>query len=73
MVEADEQAHGHGPLFWMAVAAGAALGVFGALWVVHRRNPVERMNRLLRRCQDRIGNIESSLAELESSLQPPAV
>ena len=63
--EDDEQA----AWLWVAGAAGLALGVAGIFWLVRYRDPVHRMNRLLRRCQERINSIESSLSDLESSFQ----
>ena len=55
---------------WIAAAVGAAVGVIGVVSLLRRRNPVRRMNRILRRCEDRIHSLETSLAEIESSLQP---
>jgi hypothetical protein len=63
----------HYAWLWVAAAAGLALGVAGVVWFLRYRDPVTRMNRLLRRCQERITGIEASLSELESAFQscPP--
>ena len=53
---------------WLAVAVGAALGAVGVVYLFRHRDPAFRMDRLLRRCEDRIHNIESYLAQLESTL-----
>lgn len=55
---------------WVALTIGAAVGAFGLVYLLLRRNPTHRLDRLLRRCEDRIHNIEGSLAELESTLSP---
>jgi hypothetical protein len=52
---------------WMAVAAGAALGTAALVWLVWYGDPARRMERLLRRCQERITDIEESLGQLEAS------
>jgi hypothetical protein len=51
----------------MAVAAGAALGTAALVWLVWYGDPARRMERLLRRCQERITDIEESLGQLEAS------
>lgn len=53
---------------WMAVAGGAALGAAALVWLVWYRDPGRRMERLLKRCQERISDIEDSLGQLEASL-----
>lgn len=58
----------HRQYLWMAVAAGAALGTAALVWLVWYRDPARRMQRLLRRCQERITDIEESLDQLEASL-----
>jgi hypothetical protein len=56
----------HHAWLWVATAAGLALGVAGVVWYLRYRDPGRSMERLLRRCQDRITGIESSLSDLES-------
>jgi hypothetical protein len=56
---------------WVGIAAGVALGVVGVAYLVNQTDAPRRMERLLRRCEDRINNIEGSLAGLESSLNSP--
>jgi hypothetical protein len=70
MSEAEQDNDSHNAWLWVAAAAGLALGVTGAVWLVRYRDPVRRMNRLLRRCQERINGIEASLSDLESALGP---
>ncbi len=53
---------------WIGIVAGLAVGVVGALYLIRHNDAAHRMDRLLRRCEDRIHNIEASLADLESSL-----
>lgn len=66
----SEETDGRNSLLWVALAAGAALGAIGVAYLFWERNPSHRLDRLLRRCEDRIHNIEDSLADLESSLSP---
>ena len=61
----DEEHHAW---LWVATAAGLALGVAGVVWYMCYRDPSRSMERLLRRCQDRITGIESSLSDLESAV-----
>jgi hypothetical protein len=51
-------------------AAGRAAGAAGVMFVLRQVDAPHRVERLLRRCEDRIHNIESSLSDLESSLNP---
>jgi len=53
---------------WVAAAAGLALGVAGVVWWLRYRDPVRSVERLLRRCQERITDIESSLSDLETAV-----
>ena len=53
---------------WIGIAAGVALGTAGVFYLLQRTNAPRRMEKLLRRCEDRILNIESALTGLESSL-----
>ena len=55
---------------WIALAAAAAFGAFAVVYFL-QRNPTYRLDRLLRQCEERIGDIEGSLAQLESTLSPP--
>ena len=55
---------------WVGIAAGVALGVAGVAYFVHKTDAPHRMEKLLRRCEDRIHGIEDSIAGLESSLGP---
>lgn len=64
----EEGAHKRQMALWLALVLGVAGGVAGAIYLVRRNDAAHRMNRLLRRCEGRIHNIESSLAELESTL-----
>lgn len=68
---ASEETNDSQSWLWLAVAAGAVLGAVGIAYLFWERNPTYRLDRLLRRCEDRIHNIEDSLTELESSLVPP--
>ncbi len=56
---------------WLALVLGVAGGVAGVIYLLRHNDASHRMDRLLRRCEGRIHNIESSLAELESSLGSP--
>ncbi len=49
---------------WGAVAAGVVLGAVGLVWLMQYRKPDRSMDRLLRRCYDRLEDIETSLATL---------
>ena len=49
---------------WSAVAAGVVLGAVGIVWLMQYRKPDRSTERLLRRCYDRIEDIETSLAAL---------
>ncbi len=53
---------------WIAAVAGAAVAAAGLAFLLRFRDPGYRMDRLLRRCEGRIGDVETSLAELEESL-----
>jgi hypothetical protein len=46
---------------WLVVAATAALGTFALICILRYRDPKRRMDRILRRCQERIEDIETSL------------
>ncbi len=50
---------------WMAVAAGAAAATAALVWMMWQRSPTQRTERLLRRCQRRITDIEESLGRTE--------
>ncbi len=65
----SEQAEEHQTWMWLVLAAGAALAAFAVAYYL-QRNPSYRLDHLLRRCETRIHNLESSLAELESTLAP---
>jgi hypothetical protein len=54
---------------WMAVAAGAVAGALTAIWLAQYRKPDRSMDRLLRRCSDRLDTIEESVTALISSPQ----
>ncbi len=49
---------------WGAVAAGVVLGAIGIIWFMQYRKPDRSMDRLLRRCYDRLEDIEDSLSSL---------
>ncbi|MBN1459296.1 MAG: hypothetical protein JXA57_07155 [Armatimonadetes bacterium] len=53
---------------WVGLAAGAAAGAVAVMLVLRQVDAPHRVERLLRRCEDRIHNIEGSLSDLESSL-----
>ena len=55
---------------WGAVAAGAILGAVGIIWLMQYRKPDRSMDRLLRRANDRIEDIETTLAALTESPAP---
>ena len=52
----------------LAVVAGAALAALGAAYLLRRRNPIRSVDRLLRRCEERIQELESAVVGLESVL-----
>jgi hypothetical protein len=56
----------HAAWVWGAVAAGVVLGAVGVLWLTQYRKPDRSMDRLLRRCYDRLEDIEASIAGLLS-------
>ncbi len=60
--ETDDQ--DHAAWLWMAVAAGAVAGAVAAIWLVRYRKPDRSMDRLLRRCSDRLDDIEASVTNL---------
>jgi hypothetical protein len=53
---------------WLAVVAGAGLVALGATYLLRRRNPIRSVDRLLRRCERRIQDLESAVIGLESAL-----
>ncbi|UCC67719.1 MAG: hypothetical protein JSV79_11460 [Armatimonadota bacterium] len=53
---------------WIAAVAGAAGAVAGVFYFLRYRDPGYRMDRLLRRCEARIDDVEGSLAKLEQSI-----
>ncbi len=53
---------------WIGIAAGVALGAAGVAYLFRQGDAGHRMDRLLRRCEDRIKHIQSSLSDLESTL-----
>ncbi len=62
--KAESQKHDSAVWVWSAVAAGMVLGAVGVIWLMQYRHPDKSMDRLLRRCHDRLEDIESSLATL---------
>lgn len=66
----ESPAKGGNSWLWVAVAAGAALSTAAVIWLLWYGDPAHRMDRILRRCQDRIGDIEEALSEMETSLRP---
>lgn len=66
--DCDMHEDDHHAWLWVAVAAGLALGVAGVVWYTRYRDPALSMERLLRRCQERITGIETSLSELEGAV-----
>jgi|WetSurMetagenome_2_1015567.scaffolds.fasta_scaffold224563_3 hypothetical protein len=52
------------PWVWGAVAAGVVLGAVGVVWLLQYRKPDRSMDRLLRRCYDRLEDIEASVTSL---------
>lgn len=72
MTDSDAKRDDRTSWWWVAVAAGAALSTAAAIWLLWYGDPAHRMDRILRRCQDRIGDIEEALSDLEVSLRPRA-
>jgi hypothetical protein len=64
----EESAHKRQTVLWLALVLGVAGGVAGLIYLLRHTDAAHRMDRLLRRCEGRIHNIESTLAELESTL-----
>jgi hypothetical protein len=64
----EESAHKRQVALWLAVVLGVAGAVAGTVYLLRHNDAAHRMDRLLRRCEGRIHNIEGSLAELESTL-----
>ena len=62
-----EEEEGHAWI-WLAAVGGAALAAVGLVYVLRARDPGYRMDRLLRRCEARIDDVETSLAQIEQSL-----
>ena len=62
-----EEEEGH-TWIWLAAVGGAALAAVGIVYVLRARDPGYRMDRLLRRCEARIDDVEVSLAQLEQSI-----
>lgn len=56
----------HAAWVWGAVAAGVVVGAVAVIWLMQYRKPDRRTDRLLRRCQDRLEDLEASLATLLS-------
>ena len=56
----------HASWMWMAIAAGALAGAVAAIWLLQYRKPDRSMDRLLRRCSDRLDTIEASVTDLVS-------
>jgi hypothetical protein len=52
-------------LIWLGVGVGVAAGVY---YLLRHNDAAHRMDRLIRRCEDRIHGIEDSLTSLETSL-----
>ena len=71
MVDPPEEAESGRLWTWVAVAAGAALGVLVVIYLSQQRDPSYRMDRVLRRCEERIRDIESSLLDLQIASSPP--
>jgi len=69
----EREDHDGNAWLWVAGAAGLALGAAAVVWLLRYHDPVRRMSRLLRRCQERINGIESALSELESTLPAAAL
>jgi hypothetical protein len=61
----EESAHAW---LWIAALAGAAAAAVAIAYVVRGRDPGYRLDRLLRRCEARMGTVEESLEKLEQSL-----
>ena len=59
----EESAHAW---LWIAALAGAA--AVAIAYLVRSRDPGYRLDRLLRRCEARVGDVEESLEKLEQSL-----
>lgn len=57
----------HAAWVWGAVAAGVVVGAVAVIWLMQYRKPDRSTDRLLRRCQERLEDIEASLSTL---LQP---
>jgi hypothetical protein len=68
MAEPDRESEAFEVWTWLAVVAGAGLVALGVTYLVRRRNPVRSVDRLLRRCEQRIQSLESALTGLESAL-----
>jgi hypothetical protein len=54
----------------MAVVGGAALGALGLVYILRWRDPIRSADRLLRRCERRIEDLESTVIGIESALTP---
>ena len=70
MATSDSDSRAFEAWVWLAAATGAALVTFGAAYLIRRRNPVRSVNRLLRRCEQRIHDLESAVIGIESTLLP---
>lgn len=68
MEACEREKEDHYAWLWVAAAAGLALGAAGVVWYLRYRDPVHSLDRLLRRCQERVTGIETSLADLESAV-----
>jgi hypothetical protein len=62
----ETEAQDHAAWVWGAVAAGVVVGAVAVIWLMQYRKPDHRADRLLRRCQDRLEDLEASLSTLLS-------
>lgn len=68
MTDSQAEAEEGHTWIWLAAVGAAALAAVGLAYVLRARDPGYRMDRLLRRCEGRIDDVEVSLAQLEQSL-----
>jgi hypothetical protein len=65
--QAESESCEHAAWVWTAIGIGAAAGAIAVVWLMQYRKPDRSLDRLLRRCSDRLDEIETTVSGLADS------